>query len=111
MSTEINKRRIGLIGETHLSLELQNRGWQVYRALLDSHIDFILTRYWCEFCKKFSEPEIRTKPKGGRFPTDCCQTCLRKRLRFVSRYIQVKTSEGVGKKCRFKILQVSCQAS
>ena len=78
MSPEDNKRHIGYTGESYLAMELQNRGWQVYRALIDSHTDYILTRYWCAVCEKYSEPEKRVNPNGGRFPTDCCETCLQK---------------------------------
>ena len=95
MNTVDNKRHIGLGGEMHLAMELHSRGWQVYRAYIDSHTDYILTRYWCEDCKKYAEPEKRFNPKGGSFPTDCCETCLKNKLRFVIRFVQVKTSEGV----------------
>ena len=95
MNPEDKKRHIGYTGESYLAMELQNRGWQVHRALVDSHTDYILTRYWCAECKKYSEPEQRVKPKGRRFPTDCCEKCLQKELHSVARFIQVKTSEGV----------------
>ena len=95
MTTEDVKRYIGLAGEMHLAMKLHEQEWQVHRAFIDSHTDFILTRYWCNNCTKYSEPEKRSKPKGGTFPTDRCQKCGLLELRHVLRFIQVKTSEGV----------------
>ena len=66
MSSEDNNRYIGLSGEMHLAMTLHNQGWQVHRAFIDSHTDFILSRYWCKNCAKYSEPEKRQKTKKKR---------------------------------------------
>ena len=78
-------------------MRLHKRGWQVYRAYIDSNVDFILTKYWCTHCKKYAEIEKRKKTKG-EFPTDCCAKCLKPKLIFIMRFIQVKTSEGISAK-------------
>ena len=95
MATEDIKRYIGLAGEMHLAMVLHEKEWQVHRAFIDSHTDFILTRYWCNNCTVYSEPEKRPKPKSGFFPTDRCKRCGKLKLRYVLRFIQVKTSEGI----------------
>ncbi|CAJ2377663.1 MAG: conserved hypothetical protein [Arenicellales bacterium IbO2] len=89
-----DKRVIGLYGEMALAMELHARGWQVYRAYIDEQVDFVIARYYCTKCKDFSGLEKRAKGKGA-FPTDLCQKCKTKSLRFVFRLIQVKASEGV----------------
>lgn len=89
-----DKRVIGLYGEMVLAMELHARGWQVYRAYIDEHVDFIIARYYCQNCKEFSELEKRKKGTGS-FPTDLCQKCKTQSLCFVFRLIQVKASEGI----------------
>lgn len=96
MEEEQNKQIIGILGEMHLAMMLHKRGWQVYRAYIDSNVDFILTKYWCGNCDKYAEIERRKKTKGsGEFPTDRCSVCLKPSLEFVVRFVQVKTSEGI----------------
>ena len=101
---EEKKQIIGLLGEMHLAMRLHDRGWQVYRAYIDSNVDFILTKYWCRTCKKHTNVEKRKIPgeKKRFFPTDCCASCLNPTLMFDVRFIQVKTSEGKINKKRKK---------
>lgn len=96
-SEEDTKRIIGLYGEMSLAMELHRRGWQVYRAYIDESIDFIIARYYCAKCKSFSRQERREKQGGGAFPTNLCENCLEDSLEVRTRFIQVKTSEGVEK--------------
>ena len=93
--SEDNKRIIGLYGEMCLAMELHQQGWQVYRAYIDEQIDFIIARYYCNSCKKFSNLKMRKKPKGGSFPTDRCEHCNQTTLEVIVRFIQVKASEGI----------------
>ena len=80
-------------------MSLHELGWQVYRAYIDSNVDFILTKYWCRDCSKYTEIAKRRKPTGkGEFPTNCCSHCLKPDLVFVVRFVQVKTSEGLPRK-------------
>ena len=82
-------------------MELHKKGWQVYRAYIDEHIDFVLAKYWCSTCKEFSNLEKRPKEKqdgslaGGQFPTNCCEICKNPSLKVKVRFVQVKTSEGI----------------
>lgn len=89
-----NKRVIGLFGEMSLAMELHERGWQVYRAYIDENVDFIIARYYCTTCNKFSTLEKRAKGTTT-FPSDCCQTCKQSTMNFIFRCLQVKTSEGI----------------
>ena len=76
-------------------MKLHSRGWQVHRAYIDSHTDFVLSKYWCKNCNSYQQLEKRKKPRGGDFPTDCCATCLSPSLYSVIRFVQAKTSEGI----------------
>ncbi len=95
---EKKKLVIGLYGEMRLSMELHDLGWQVHRAYIDEGIDFTITKYWCPYCKKYSNQLIRNKNYNGsnkKCVTNLCNICKKTELNIVSRYLQVKTSEGV----------------
>lgn len=98
VNNEDNKRIIGLYGEMCMAMELHQKGWQVYRAYIDEHVDFVVCKYYCTKCKCFSSLEKRPKQTGGTFPTDLCARCKNKSLRFIFRTIQVKASEGIESK-------------
>jgi hypothetical protein len=88
---------IGLYGEMLLAMKLHELGWQVHHAYIDEGIDFTITRYWCQKCKKYSEQLIRIKKyksKDGKCVTNLCKYCKETKLTIISRYLQVKTSEG-----------------
>lgn len=95
-----NKRIMGLYGEMAFAMRIHLEGWQVYRAYIDENVDFIIARYYCQKCKKFSSQEKRQKEnRTGKklsttFPTNLCSDCKTDSLSFVCRFIQVKTSEG-----------------
>ena len=89
---------IGLYGEMRLSMELHELGWQVHRAYIDEGIDFVATKYYCPKCKKYSNQWIRNTEYNGsnqKCVTNLCEHCHEQELMVVSRYLQVKTSEGV----------------
>ena len=89
---------IGLYGEMRLSMELHELGWQVHRAYIDEGIDFVATKYYCPRCKKYSNQWIRTQTyhnKKCKCVTNLCEHCKKQELTVISRYLQVKTSEGV----------------
>lgn len=95
---EVKKQVIGLYGEMHLSMALHELGWQVHRAYIDEGIDFTITKYWCPKCKKYSNQYIRYTPHGknkAKCVTNLCEHCKKTELTVISRYLQVKTSEGI----------------
>ncbi len=95
---EVKKQVIGLYGEMHLSMVLHELGWQVHRAYIDEGIDFTITKYWCPRCQRYSNQLIRkTSYKGSiaKCVTNLCEHCECTELNVVSRYLQVKTSEGI----------------
>jgi hypothetical protein len=95
---EKKKQVIGLFGEMQLSMRLHELGWQVHRAYIDEGIDFTITRYWCSECNKYSQQFIRYKNYRGKnvkCVTNLCEHCQQNELSVVSKYLQVKTSEGV----------------
>ena len=98
--TEIEEKKkqvIGLYGEMQLSMRLHELGWQVHRAYIDEGIDFVATKYYCPKCKKYSNQWIRYenyKGKERKCVTNLCQYCQTTELQVISRYLQVKTSEG-----------------
>ncbi len=95
---EKKKQVIGLFGEMRLSMELHQLGWQVHRAYIDEGIDFTITKYFCQKCKKYSNQFIRytlRKGKKTKCITNLCEHCKKTELTVVSRYLQVKTSEGI----------------
>ena len=95
---EKKKQVIGLYGEMQLSMALHEKGWQVHRAYIDEGIDFTITKYWCPKCKKYSNQLIRYdiyKDKKQKCVTNLCEHCQETELIIISRYLQVKTSEGI----------------
>ncbi|GMO11549.1 MAG: hypothetical protein Ta2D_13720 [Rickettsiales bacterium] len=98
--SDIDKKKsvIGLYGEMQLSMILHEMGWQVHRAYIDEGIDFTITKYWCPKCKKFSNQFIRktenTQYKNAKCVTNLCEFCKDTELQIISKYLQVKTSEG-----------------
>lgn len=84
---------VGLYGEMRLSMMLHELGWQVHRAYIDEGIDFVATKYYCPKCKKYSEQLIRMT-EGKKCVTNLCSDCKTTELTVISRYLQVKTSEG-----------------
>lgn len=92
------KQVIGLYGEMRLSMELHERGWQVHRAYIDEGIDFTITKYYCPVCKKYSNQYIRYTNRNNKkikCVTNLCEHCKKTELQVISRYLQVKTSEGI----------------
>jgi hypothetical protein len=51
---EKKKQVIGLYGEMQLAMILHEKGWQVHRSYIDEGIDFVITKYFCKCCNKFS---------------------------------------------------------
>lgn len=97
---EKKKQVIGLYGEMRLSMELHELGWQVHRAYIDEGIDFVITKYYCPVCNKYSNQWIRNKNYNGKNKkcvTNLCEHCKENELQVISRYLQVKTSEGIDK--------------
>jgi len=98
---EKKKQVIGLYGEMRLSMELHELNWQVHRAYIDEGIDFTITKYFCPKCKKYSNQWIRSTKHNGK-PKKCvtnlCEHCKETELQVISRYLQVKTSEGIATK-------------
>ena len=95
---EKKKQVIGIYGEMRLSMELHELGWQVHRAYIDEGIDFVATKYYCPECKKYSNQLIRNKIHDGKkrkCVTNLCEYCKKTELTVISRYLQVKTSEGI----------------
>lgn len=94
---EKKKQVIGLYGEMQLSMRLHELGWQVHRAYIDEGIDFVATKYYYPKCKKYSNQWIRHenyKGKERKCVTNLCEHCKTTELQVISRYLQVKTSEG-----------------
>jgi len=95
---EKKKQVIGLYGEMRLSMELHELGWQVHRAYIDEGIDFTITKYYCPVCKKYSNQYIRytiRNKKTVKCVTNLCEYCEETELEVISRYLQIKTSEGI----------------
>lgn len=91
------KQVIGLYGEMQLSMRLHELGWQVHRAYIDEGIDFVATKYYCPKCKRYSNQYIKYTEYNGnkrKCVTNLCEHCKGSELKIISRYLQVKTSEG-----------------
>ncbi|MCL1946702.1 MAG: hypothetical protein FWF51_06065 [Chitinivibrionia bacterium] len=98
LETEKKKQVIGLYGEMQLAMILHEKGWQVHRAYIDEGIDFTITKYWCPKCERFSNQHLRYEKYDGKKAkcvTNLCEHCSHTELNVVSRYLQVKTSEGI----------------
>lgn len=108
----INKRVIGIVGETLTALELHEKGWQIYQPIVDDQIDLVIARYYCKYCQKYSglfekpmlnkyrKPILKSNQRQKTFISNLCKKCQKKELIFITRYLQVKTSEGVPQKAK-----------
>ena len=95
---EEKKSVIGLWGEMTLAMKLHELGWAVHRAYIDEGIDFVISKYYCSNCKSYSKQLINHtayKGKNAKCVTNLCEKCRNTELSLVSKYLQVKTSEGV----------------
>lgn len=95
---EKKKQVIGLYGEMQLAMRLHSYGWQVHRSYIDEGIDFVISKYYCKKCKKFSNQLIRQREynkKNAKCVTNLCEFCKNEKLDIVTKYLQVKTSEGI----------------
>lgn len=102
------KQVIGLYGEMQLAMRLHANGWQVHRSYIDEGIDFVISKYYCKKCQKFSNQLIRQesfKGKNAKCVTNLCEFCKIQRLDIVTKYLQVKTSEGKDKEKNGKIIE------
>ncbi len=93
-----DKRVVGLLGEMNIAMVLHERGWQVYRPVVDENIDFVLTRYYCKSCGEFHKLFVRQEMYSGKKKktiTNLCEKCQKPTLQNIVRFIQVKTSDGV----------------
>lgn len=98
LESEKKKLVIGLYGEMQLAMKLHALGWQVHRGYIDEGIDFVISRYFCKKCKKFSNQLIRQgkfKGKNAKCVTNLCEFCKEQKLDITTKYLQIKTSEGV----------------
>lgn len=97
LDEEKKKQVIGLYGEMQLAMKLHSLGWQVHRGYIDEGIDFVISRYYCKVCEKFSNQLIRQESWQGqkaKCVTNLCEFCKKTKLDIVTKYLQVKTSEG-----------------
>ncbi len=97
LEAEKKKQVIGLFGEMQLAMKLHALGWQVHRGYIDEGIDFVISRYFCKKCGKFSNQLIRQGKFNGanaKCVTNLCELCGTQKLDIITRYLQVKTSEG-----------------
>ena len=101
MNTELDEEKkkqvIGLYGEMQLAMKLHSLGWQVHRGYIDEGIDFVISKYYCKVCEKFSNQLIRQESWQGqkaKCVTNLCEFCKESKLDIVTKYLQVKTSEG-----------------
>lgn len=94
------KQIIGLYGELQLAMILHKKGWEVHRSFIDKGIDFVITKYFCTKCKKYTNRLIRNNQYEGEIKkcvTNLCELCETQSLKIISKYLQIKTSEGVYK--------------
>lgn len=97
LDEEKKKQVIGLYGEMQLAMKLHSLGWQVHRGYIDEGIDFVISKYYCKVCEKFSNQLIRQESWQGqkaKCVTNLCEFCKKTKLDIVTKYLQVKTSEG-----------------
>lgn len=98
LEEEKKKQVIGLYGEMQLAMKLHALGWQVHRSYIDEGIDFVISRYYCESCRKFTNQFIRQSEfngKSAKCVTNLCKFCQNQKIDIITRYLQVKTSEGI----------------
>ena len=101
---EFDKKLIGLYGEMELAIRLHKQGWQVYRAYIDELIDFVISKYYCKKCEKYTnlfERKEMYKGKNRKCKTNLCQYCESDSVVIKTKFIQVKTSAGVEDKFSF----------
>lgn len=94
---EKKKQVIGLYGEMQLAMKLHAKGWQVHRSYIDEGIDFVISKYYCQRCKEYSNQLIKQqtfKGKDSKCVTNLCSYCGNQKLSIITKYLQVKTSEG-----------------
>jgi len=106
MTVEREKHIIGVLGEMNLAMVLHEKGWQVFRPVVDEHIDFVITRYYCSNCRAYKGLQERTTKRQGKTRkavVNRCDTCHKESLTAVVRFIQAKTSGGIkdGKSMKF----------
>lgn len=97
LEEEKKKQVIGLYGEMQLAMKLHSNGWQVHRSYIDEGIDFVISKYYCKYCGRFSNQLIRQdtfQGKSAKCVTNLCEFCKRQKLDIITKYLQVKTSEG-----------------
>ncbi len=97
LEEEKKKQVIGLYGEMQLAMKLHGNGWQVHRSYIDEGIDFVISKYYCKTCERFSNQFIRQdifQGKNAKCVTNLCEFCETQKLDIITKYLQVKTSEG-----------------
>ncbi|HEC1772828.1 TPA: hypothetical protein R1721_000355 [Campylobacter lari] len=97
LDEEKKKQVIGLYGEMQLAMKLHNNNWQVHRSYIDEGIDFVISKYYCKSCGKFSKQLIKQanfNGKKAKCVTNLCEICKNEKLSIITKYLQVKTSEG-----------------
>lgn len=97
LEEEKKKQVIGLYGEMQLAMKLHSNGWQVHRSYINEGIDFVISKYYCKYCGRFSNQLIRQdtfQGKSAKCVTNLCEFCKRQKLDIITKYLQVKTSEG-----------------
>ncbi len=75
-------------------MKLHGLAWQVHRSYIDEGIDFVISKY---YCKKFSNQFIRQElweSKKTKCVTNRCEFCKMRKFDIITKYLQVKTSEG-----------------
>lgn len=99
LEEEKKKQVIGLYGQMQLAMKLHGLGWQVHRSYIDEGIDFVISKYYCKLCKNYSNQFIRQEifeNRKTKCVTNLCENCKSQRL--VTKYLQIKTSEGKSSK-------------
>jgi len=97
LEEEKKKQVIGLYGEMQLAMKLHSEGWQVHRSYIDEGIDFVISHYFCTKCQCFSNQFIRAglyKGNSAKCVTNLCENCQIQKLDIITKYLQIKTSEG-----------------
>ena len=95
--SERDKHITGMQGELNLAMVLHEKGWKVFRPVVDEHIDFVLTRYYCKNCKDYKGLYERITQRNGKKHNaivNQCETCKTENLIAIVRFIQAKTSMG-----------------
>ena len=104
------KQIIGLYGEMQLSMILHELGWQVHRAYIDDCIDFVISKYWCDKCKRYSEKYIRYSNWNGKKAkciTNLCQFCKNTELKIIENAYLFANDAHEGQKRLTKVPYIS----